>query len=191
MRLLLALAFVVAATYTTTLVLDDWISSWGSSVSEIRGIVIILSVVLDAVVAWLLFRPRPTPALDPAQLEAAGLLVRERYRARRAFSIAEFEDEGSHYIIELDDGRVLYLNGQFLYDYEPDDFPCNEFTIVQRTDLDEVIDLIPAGDPFRPEAVLPSFSERAHRSAMVPEPNTVIVGISYEQMRERCERACV
>lgn len=54
-----------------------------------------------------------------AEWETQGLLVSEIFVATRAFQVEEFEDEGSHYYIELADGAVLYLNGQYLYDYEP------------------------------------------------------------------------
>ena len=57
----------------------------------------------------------------------------------RAFGVKEFEDEGLHYFLELTDGRVLVLSGQYLYDYEaisddsetnrPRAFPCSEFTL--------------------------------------------------------------
>ncbi|MGA0525210.1 hypothetical protein ACO2WH_25480, partial [Escherichia coli] len=54
-----------------------------------------------------------------AELDAKGLLVRQRFQATRAFAVEAFEDEGPQYYIELSDGRVLYLNGQYLYDSEP------------------------------------------------------------------------
>ena len=43
----------------------------------------------------------------------------ERFTASRAFAVEEFEDEGSHYFVDLTDNRVLFLSGQYLYDYEP------------------------------------------------------------------------
>ena len=72
-------------------------------------------------------------------LEKLGLLESTTFRATRAFGVEEFEDEGLHYFLELTDGRVLFLSGQYLYDYEPisDDpetnqprlFPSTEFTV--------------------------------------------------------------
>ena len=53
------------------------------------------------------------------ELARQGLVVTTEFRARRALTIAEFEDEGSHYFVELDDGRALFLTGQHLYDHEP------------------------------------------------------------------------
>ena len=71
----------------------------------------------------------------------------------------EFEDEGLHYFIELVDGRVLFLSGQYLYDYEPisDDpesnqprsFPCTEFTVRRHKNDGCVVDLLRAGTVHR------------------------------------------
>src|SRR5262245_21050528 len=46
-------------------------------------------------------------------------LISGDFKARRAFMVDEFEDEGIHYFIELEDNSILFLSGQYLYDYEP------------------------------------------------------------------------
>jgi hypothetical protein len=53
-----------------------------------------------------------------AELQVKGLLLSESFKARRAFQVEEYEDEGSHYFIELADSSVLFLTGQYLYEYE-------------------------------------------------------------------------
>jgi hypothetical protein len=94
---------------------------------------------------WL-FNPRGSDPLGRKtaqehirELEQLDLLESTAFRATRAFGVEEFEDEGLHYFLELVDRRVLFLSGQYLYDYEPisDDtdvnqprsFPCTEFTV--------------------------------------------------------------
>ncbi|MEZ5387371.1 MAG: hypothetical protein R3F13_17815 [Prosthecobacter sp.] len=54
-----------------------------------------------------------------AELEAKSLIRRDAFRACRAFQVEETEDEGSNYFVELEDGRTLFISGQFLYEYEP------------------------------------------------------------------------
>src|SRR4029079_8096775 len=68
-------------------------------------------------------RYKPGPTIE--ELETKGLLVSTDYKAKRAFEVEEFEDEGLHYFIELANGGVLYLNGQYLYEYQaaPDGSP--------------------------------------------------------------------
>ena len=46
----------------------------------------------------------------------------------------ELEDEGVSYFLELDDGAVLFLSGQYL-DEDESPFPCTEF-IVRRLPAD-------------------------------------------------------
>ena len=92
------------------------------------------------------FRPslsRKPLAERIAELDAAGGLVRQSFHAMRALLIDEYEDEGLHYYLELADGRVLCLTGQYLCDFEPitDDqehnqprsFPCTEFEILRTS----------------------------------------------------------
>jgi hypothetical protein len=84
--------------------------------------------------------PRP-PSL--VELDALGKLRRVCFCAIRGFSVEEYEDEEPHYFLELDANRVLYLNGQYLYDYEPDAygaesgrprrFPCTQVVVQDPT----------------------------------------------------------
>jgi hypothetical protein len=80
-------------------------------VGDALGLFLVALIVL----AFLVFTSRGT---DPhgftsleeqiRQLEEADLLVATEYEAVRAFAVEEFEDEGSHYFLELTDGRVLF-----------------------------------------------------------------------------------
>ena len=82
--------------------------------------------------ALMLFNRRAIRTKDYAaaieELEREGLLEEKSFRAIRALQVEEFEDEGDHYFLELDNGAVLFLSGQYLYGYdEPRTFPCTEF----------------------------------------------------------------
>src|SRR5262249_8078638 len=129
MRLLFAglfvfLGLIIAASLAVN-VLPDNTPSW------LLGAASSVALILLCLAALRLFNP---PGVDPImgksqsdyiqELERKDLLVPTSYRARRAFQVEEFEDEGSHYFIELEDGRVLSLSGHYLYKYEPiDDDP--------------------------------------------------------------------
>ena len=128
-----------------------------------------------------------------AELEQNELLVSETFRARRAFQLEEFEDEGSHYFIELDDGRTLYLNGQYLYDYEPigDDpelnqsrkFPCKQFTIRRHKKAQYVVDILCSGDVIEPEAVAPHYDKLDWKKG-VPEDGQIFSDRSYDDIKQ-------
>ena len=131
---------------------------------------------LVTVVLWLFNRreSRPVFTRRAAQarqqaLEREGVLVREHFRATRAFEVEEFEDEGPHCFVELDDGSVLYLTGQVLWDYGPmsegdeDDefphsrqFPCTEFEVLRHAREGYIVQLVCRGKVLEPEVVLPN-----------------------------------
>lgn len=141
------------------------------------------------------FRPklsRKTLAEQISELEGQGRLVRQQFQALRAFGVAEFEDEGLHYFIELLDGRVLFLSGQYLYDFEPisDDpelnqlrqFPCTEFEVLRHKDAGYVIDINCAGTVFEPELCAPAFTKDDWKCG-IPADGEIIEGKGYEALK--------
>lgn len=125
-----------------------------------------------------------------------GLLISESFRARRAFQVEEFDDEGSHYFVELEDERVLYLSGQCLYEYEPitDDselnqprrFPCSLFTVRRHKNDGCLIDIVCSGEVLEPEFVAPHFDKIDVKRGLIPEDGQIFRDKTYEQLK--CER---
>jgi len=144
------------------------------------------------------YRPclrRMPHAKQIADLDARGLLIRQPFRALRAFAVEEFEDEGPHYYIELADGKVLYLNGQYLYDFEPisDDpelnqprlFPCSQFEVLRHKDAGYVIDIVLSGEVLDPELTARPYN-KAEWKRGVPDDGEIITNRTYEDIkRER------
>ena len=132
-------------------------------------------------------------------LEAKGQIVTEEYAASRAFAVEEFEDEGSHYFVELKDGSVLRLSGQYLYDYEPitDDpdlnqarrFPCTRFTVRRHRGTGDGIELICAGEVFEPECTAPAFGPDAWEQTRAD--GTVITDRTYDDLLSEHKRRAV
>ena len=163
---------------------------------------IVVTMVASIVSAFFLFnvvgRRRLVPGKSAeeqiAELEAKGLLSSETLKARRAFQVEEFEDEGSHYFIELADGSVLYLNGQYLYDYEgiagkeeserKRIFPCSEFTIRRHKTLGYVVDVACSGDVLPLDCEAPPFDSQDEKRGMIPEDGQVFRDRSYEELKK-------
>lgn len=149
-------------------------------------------LLLVALALWL-FNPRAKSAEEQVrELEEQNLIVDDHYRATRAFAVEEFEDEGSTYYVELADGRVLFLQGQYLYDYEPieDDpefnqprtFPCTEFTLRRHREKGYTVDLLCAGRVFEPEVTAPPFGEEALAEDF-PQDGDLITGQTYDELK--------
>ena len=134
-------------------------------------------------------RYKPGPTIE--ELEAKGLLVSTDFKAKRAFEVEEFEDEGLHYFIELVDGGVLYLNGQYLYEYQaapegsPVDpaanFPNTEFTVRRHRMENHVLDILCRGSVLQSELVASPFSEK--QCDDLPEDGQIIRDRSYDQIK--------
>jgi hypothetical protein len=158
---------------------------------------LLLAVALAAAAYRRLSKPRVDLLRE---WEEQGLLESTEYKATRAFQLEEWEDEGLHFFLELEDGSVLYLNGQYLYEYEeivddvevpiPRRFPCTDFTVKRHRRSGDLADLICRGDAFEPETVAPPFDDAEYRRGAVPEDGQVIRDRSYDEIkRERLARA--
>ena len=136
---------------------------------------------------------RPAENLTIEEMEQQGLLIHEKYEATRAFQVEEFEDEGCQYFIELKNGSVLFLCGQYLYDYEPlgnepkqkqpRKFPCTEFTVLRDKRDGLIVDVVCGGTVIEPECEVPPFTEAEHESGRAPTDGDIISGRSYEQIK--------
>src|SRR4030095_14555403 len=102
-----------------------------------------------------------------AELKQQGLLLSESFNARKVFQVAEAEDEGPHYFIELTDGAVLYLNGHYLYDYAREAFPCSQFTVWRHKVGGFVVAIECAGVGLPTEWTAPSFYENDHGGRLI------------------------
>ena len=127
------------------------------------------------------------------ELEQLNLLESTAFRARRAFGVEEFEDEGLHYFLELEDRSVLFLSGQYLYDYEPisDDpdvnqprsFPCTEFTVRRHKKERYVAELLCRGSVLQPEAMVPPFGKKVWQAGGILEDGRVITTATYDDLK--------
>lgn len=125
-------------------------------------------------------------------LEAQGLLQRQRFQANRAFEVRESEDEGLHYFIELSDGQVLFLSGQYLYDYEaitddpegnrPRTFPCTEFEVLRHAIAGYVLEIRCSGTVLEPETTAPAFGRQDFERG-IPEDGDVITDRGYDAIK--------
>jgi hypothetical protein len=129
-------------------------------------------------------------------LEDLALLRCDEFEARRCFQVAEFEDEGLHFFVELANGTVLYLNGQYLYEVAEnhnDDgklsacFPCTRFTLRRHRDEGYIVDIQCAGSRLYPAVVLPPFPDEYYRRDDIFQDGDVIADRSLDEVRRELE----
>ena len=105
------------------------------------------------------------------------------YRVRDAVQVEESEDEGSQYYLLLDDGRVVFLAGQYLYEPEEDgSFPSSVVSVVRAPHTNIVFDIRCEGTPLRPSKVRSPFTTADYDNARVPEDGA-LVAVSFDTLR--------
>jgi len=133
-------------------------------------------------------RAKSVENLTLEEMEQRGLLIHEKCEATRAFQMEECEDEGAQYFIELKNGSVLFLCGQYLYDYEPvvergrttqpRKFPCTEFSILRHKQHGWIVDVECGGTMLEPECEAPPFGDEEP-----PADGDIITDRSYDDIK--------
>ena len=198
LRLVLAGLFVFAAMLGTVAVLGSY--SPDGDVPAWSAAVVTVVAVAAAAFALVFFNSKGRRPFDASlsveqrirDLDSAGLIIRQAFTARRCFAVEESEDEGLHYYLELDDRRVLFLSGQYLYDYQeitddpelnqPATFPCERFEILRHKTEAYVVSMECRGDVLVPECVTPPFSKQEFRKG-IPDDGDIITDKTYDQIK--------
>lgn len=153
---LLALGVILALLFSIRLYLADQNPELGERILVVG---FCAALFLLGLLAWRGARKSGFDAVaaETERLRNAGLLLTCSYTVRRAFRIAESAVEGPHYFLEMQDGRVLYLAGQYLYQEDSDElFPASEITLVRHREHNYVVDLICDGRHIPLEDDLPA-----------------------------------
>lgn len=109
-----------------------------------------------------------------AEREAAAGTVRSSiYRITDAIAVAEAEDEGLSYFLLLDDGRTLFLSGQYLYEPTDQGFPWESFEVVTVASGDWVLRVVPLGPPVAPGWTRGPFTDAELESGKIPEDGAI------------------
>ena len=197
MRVVLVCLFVFAGILAAVILLGPLVDH-GHSSSLLKGTFLGLGfglfVVAMAIVALVLLKwyPLPKGRTETTEeyvlrLRDADLLVGTDYRATRAFTIAPFEDVGYRFILELDNGSVLNLCGQYLEDFYDADgteawerFPCTEFTILRHRTEGGVIDIECHGQQISTDADLKG--KRQRDLDQLPKDGELFSGMTYDEL---------
>jgi hypothetical protein len=99
------------------------------------------------------------------------------YEVVDAINVAELEDEGSMYYLKLRDGRILFIAGQHLYDFEEEKrFPNTKFRAVRTPRTRELLSFVCLGDYLPATGRGRAFTVADYESGRVPEDGNVWEG---------------
>jgi hypothetical protein len=152
---------------------------------EIGGLAALVVGVVAGV--WVYFRSqraeRRVKAAATFRAELVGGVVEvTRYRAVDAISVAEAEDEGLSFFVRLHDGEVLFISGQYLYEFEGTAFPCTLFEVTRTPTSRTLLDFRPLGQYLAPSTERPAFSE-ADWERFGALDDGVLLAVPFESLR--------
>ena len=90
---------------------------------------------------------------------AEGHVESTTYEITEAVAVEEAEDEGPSYYLLLDDGRTLFLTGQYLWEPVQQGFPWRTFEIDRLPVGRHVLRVVSHGPALRPSLTRPPLSE--------------------------------
>jgi hypothetical protein len=122
-----------------------------------------------------------------ARMLAAGAVDEEVVQVRDAIEVEETEDEGPHYYLQLADGRVLFVSGQYLLDFahdpdEEDVFPRRSLTLRRSPATGELLGVKPRGPYLAPTTTRPKFSDFEQEARLVPANGDVLL-LPFDSLR--------
>jgi hypothetical protein len=111
------------------------------------------------------------------------------YEATAVIKVKQYEDLGMNYFLQLIDGKVLFLTGQYLYGLErAKKFPCVKFKVIRTLHSKAVLDLQPISSFLKPFAVLPRFTKEQYRTGKVPADGSVL-DLKFDSLLPTTEQA--
>jgi hypothetical protein len=114
---------------------------------------------------------------------ASGRARVTRYEIVDAIAVQESEDEGIGFYLQLTDGRVLYLGGQYLYELaETRRFPSTAFEISRVAASGGFLALTPLGDYLAPSTEREPFTVEEYEHNRIPE-DAAFVEAKFEDLR--------
>jgi hypothetical protein len=105
---------------------------------------------------------------------AAGHVESTIYQVADAVAVEEAEDEGLGYYLLLDDGRTLFLFGQYLWEPAGAGFPWASFEIERLPISGGTLRVLPHGAPLAPSVTRRPFSDRELQPGVLPEDGAIV-----------------
>jgi hypothetical protein len=162
------------------------------------GMLVIIHILLVVCLtgAFLFFRRRSRAAYDRdlAALRARyaddlKALQLEEWRVRivDALQVEEVDDEGAQFFLELEDGRILFVMGQYLWDDDDESpqFPNRELLITRLPHAQDIFDMKYLGEYFPPSAERAPFTGEEYADERVPRDGQILPGPLSRYMIER------
>jgi len=187
------LTFIAVAVAVVT-AYERQIPQWLKNPVVGTAIMVVTFFLLVEVLTRILSPGSSTPfgLLSPRRPSRAEL-KETRYQTKRCFEVKEPNEEtGPHYFLDVQQKGVLYLHGQYLYDYcaidddpelnQPQQFPCTDFALLHNK-YGMLTGIECGGSLLEPEVVAPPFSKEDWKADRIPMDGDLITSKTYEELK--------
>lgn len=145
----------------------------------------IACLILSVYLAYKIYPRKRKPKLEEVLDDTVEILDVE---ASDAIKIEEFEDEGIGYYLNIGDGKVLFIQGQYLYDdneYENTDpkIPSTRMTIHRGAVSKIVLDIRFVGEYLPPSHTNSPFTTEDYENNRVPEDGAILE-VDFESLKK-------
>lgn len=142
--------------------------------SHTEGIIVMGLLIIAVIVTIYWTKGDPVIAFEKQSSKTSEIEI-IHCTTKRAIKREDTEDFGVSFYLDTEDGRTLFLQGQYLDMLESDkQFPNSEFELVRTKTTKEFIDFKIKGNFFEPEKLLKAFSKDDYEKGIVPEDGEVL-----------------
>ncbi|HTE18547.1 MAG TPA: hypothetical protein VK689_09225 [Armatimonadota bacterium] len=143
---------------------------------------LVIGLVTGAAAGWRMLLSDDQPVREAAERDRQDLIDGRleilEADVYDAVEVEEFEDEGPGFFLDVGDRQLLFLQGQYLYDYLPTyqeedmepSFPCRRLRIARTPHGRTFRGIELLGAPLPPSRVRPSFAEGEY----VPQDGEIV-----------------
>ncbi|MCC5916618.1 MAG: hypothetical protein JJU02_04750 [Cryomorphaceae bacterium] len=150
--------------------------------SQTEGIIVIVLFTISIAMSIYWTKRDPIIAFEKQRKENNEIEI-IRCSTNRAIKREDPEDFGVSFYLDTEDGRTLYLQGQYLDILEYDkQFPNSEFELIRTKNTKELIDFKVKGNYFEPEKTLQAFTMEDFKKGFVPEDGEIL-DIEFEKIK--------
>ena len=149
--------------------------------SQTEGIIVIVLLLISITVTIYWTRKDPEIAFEKQSKETNEIEI-IHCNTSRAIKREDPEDFGVSFYLDTEDGRTLFLQGQYLDMLEYEQFPNTEFELIRTKNTKELIDFKVKGRYFEPERTLEPFTKDDYKKGIVPEDGAIL-DIEFEKIK--------
>jgi hypothetical protein len=145
----------------------------------------VVFLILSVYLAYKIYPRKRKPILEEVLDDTVEILDVE---ASDAIKIEEFEDEGIGYYLNIGDGKVLFIQGQYLYDDNEDSkaypkIPSTRMSINRAAISKIPLDVKFVGEYLSPSHTNPPFTTEEYENNRVPE-DSAILEVDFESLKK-------